>query len=137
MCRRVLLVLTLGLLCSACKHKAVTEDQALETISALDRAIDDIVEERSRAERAKVSVRLLEGEAREAYQDNRNAGRDLLRLNADYDATPEDFERIFDQLRANRARSAERILRLAIRTREDLTPDEWRALNKHAAKGRG
>lgn len=137
MCRRVLLVLTLGLLCSACKQKQVTEAQALETISALDRAIDDIVEERSRAERAKVSVRLLEAEAREVYQDSRNVGRDLLRLNADYDATPEDFERIFDQLRANRARSAERILRLAIRTREDLTPDEWRALNKHAAKGRG
>ena len=137
MCRRVLLVLTLGLLCSACKQKQVTEAQALETISALDRAIDDIVEERSRAERAKVSVRLLEAEAREVYQDSRNVGRDLLRLNADYDATPEDFERIFDQLRANRARSAERILRLAIRTREDLTPDEWRALNKHAAQGRG
>ena len=137
MCSRVLLVLTLGLLCSACKQKQVTEGQALETVSALDSAIDDIVQDATRAERAKVSVRLLEVEAREVYQDNRNAGRDLLRLNANYDATPEDFERVFDRLRAERARSAERILRLALRTREDLTPDEWRALNKRAARDRG
>jgi hypothetical protein len=46
-------------------------------------------------------------------------------VNADYDSTPDAFERIADGLAKDRLRTRDAFIRIAMRLRGEMTPEEW------------
>jgi hypothetical protein len=60
----------------------------------------------------------------------------LAALNTDYNAKPEQFTKILDELNNSRMESGAKILRLRFKAKEMLTPEEWKSLNDAMIKAR-
>jgi hypothetical protein len=74
---------------------------------------------------------------KQSYRQNREFHRKLYELNANYEATPEEFTKILDELNNSRMRSASKILGLRYRMKELLTAQEWKALSEGMMAARG
>lgn len=98
--------------------------------------IEQSVQDPERAKKAKAIVAELIEEIKASTQHQRESHRKLYELNANYDATPEDFTKILDEGNNQRMRSAAMILGLRFRLKETLKPDEWKALTEGMARTR-
>jgi hypothetical protein len=64
-----------------------------------------------------------------ASTDQSRAGhQQLYAVNARYDATPEEFTKILDDINNHRMQHAARILKLRFEMKDTLTEQEWKAL---------
>jgi Spy/CpxP family protein refolding chaperone len=92
--------------------------------------IDKTVQDPEKAKQVQAIVGDIIAEVKETYRQNRQYHRKLYELNASYEASPEDFTKILDEMNNNRMRSAAKILGLRFKMKELLTPQEWKTLSE-------
>ena len=109
-------------------------DRGKEIMAAVEKAVPDP----DKAKRVQQALKEIMEEAKQSYQQNREFHRKLYELNANYNATPEEFTKILDDLNNNRMRTGARILATRFRIKEMLTAEEWKsftdALNASRAR---
>ncbi|HKN85947.1 MAG TPA: hypothetical protein VJV04_03715 [Nitrospiraceae bacterium] len=96
--------------------------------------IDQSVKDPTKAARVKALAKEIVDEAKQAHDQRRDAHRKLYELNADYNASPEDFTKILDEINNAHMRSATKILGLRFKIKEQVTPEEWRAITEGMKK---
>jgi len=92
--------------------------------------IDQSVKDPNKATRVKALAKEIVDEAKQAHDQRRDAHRKLYELNANYNAAPEDFTKILDEINNAHMRSATKILGLRFKIKEQVTPEEWRAITE-------
>ena len=107
-------------------------DRGKEVMAAVDKAVTDP----DKATRVKDALKEIMGDARESYKQNREFHRKLYELNADYNATPEQFTKILDDLNNNRMRTGAKILATRFKIKEMLTAEEWKAFTDNMNEAR-
>lgn len=90
--------------------------------------IDKTITDPAKAQRVKELSEQIVKEAVASSERSRASHEKLYTLNARYDATPEEFTKVLDELNNNRMSSAAQILALRFRMKETLTADEWTKL---------
>lgn len=100
-------------------------ERALKEMSAV---IDKAIQDPAKANRSQTIVAEIVEEVKQSYRENRQFHRKLYELNAHYEATPEEFTRILDDMHNARMRSSTKILGLRFKLKELLTAQEWKAL---------
>jgi Spy/CpxP family protein refolding chaperone len=90
--------------------------------------IDKTVQDPEKAKQVQALTGDIIAEVKQTYQQNRQYHQKLYELNANYEATPEEFTKILDEMNNNRMRSASKILGLRFKMKELLTAQEWKAL---------
>lgn len=96
----------------------------------MNELIDQSVKDPAKATRVKALAKEIVDEAKHAHEQRRDAHRKLYELNADYNAPPEEFTKILDEINNAHMRSATKILGLRFKIKEQLTPEEWRAITE-------
>lgn len=109
-------------------------DRGVKEMTAL---VDKTVQDPEKAKRVRAIVEEIVSEVKQSYQQNREFHRKLYELNVSYEATPEEFTKILDELNNNRMRSATRILGMRYKMKELLTAQEWKALSEGMNMARG
>lgn len=100
-------------------ERGVTETNAL---------VDQTVKDPDKARQAKVILQDIVSEVRNSAQASRAYHEQMTVLNADYDAKPEQFTKILDEMNNARMASATKILGLRFKMRSLLTAQEWNEL---------
>jgi Spy/CpxP family protein refolding chaperone len=103
----------------------VAEKGAQEMAALIDKTVQDP----EKAKQVQAIVRDIITEVKQTSRQNREYHRKLYELNANYEATPEDFTKILDEMNNNRMRSASKILVMRFKMKELLTVQEWKALS--------
>lgn len=106
-------------------------------VQEMNALVDRTVQDSEKAKRVQAIVGEIVGEVKRSYQENREFHRKLYELNANYEAKPEEFTKILDELNNNRMRSASKILGMRYRMKELLTAQEWKALSEGMMEARG
>jgi hypothetical protein len=91
--------------------------------------VDKTVKDQDRAQQVKGIVNDIVAELKAGREQERAYHRQLYTLNASYTATPEEFTKIIDEGNNQRMRTAAKILNLRFKMKEQMTPDEWKALS--------
>lgn len=99
--------------------------------------VEKTVQDPEKAKRVQGIMEEIISEVKQLYQQNRELHRRLYELNANYEATPEQFTKILDELNNNRMRVSMRILGKRFQMKEMLSPEEWKALSEGMEKSRG
>lgn len=100
----------------------------------MNEMIDQSVKDPDKAARVKALAKEIVDEAMQSYNHRREAHRKLYALNADYNAPPEEFTKILDDINNDHMRSATKILGLRFKIKEQLTPEEWQGLTERMKK---
>lgn len=91
--------------------------------------IDRTFKDEGKAEQVKSVVSEIVAELK-AIRDQECAGhRRLYELNANYEATPEEFTKVLDDAYNQRVQSATKFLVLYFKMKELMTVEEWNALS--------
>lgn len=93
--------------------------------------IEKTVQDRDRADRVKALVAELIEAGTESYQHNRYYRRQFQVLNAKYDATPEEFGSVLNEIQTNLNKTAAKIVELRFKIKEQLKEEEWKVLSKY------
>jgi hypothetical protein len=109
-------------------------DRGREVMTAVEKAVQDP----EKAKRVQEALKEIMEEARQSYTQNRELHRKLYELNANYNAAPEEFTKILDELNNGRMRTGAKILATRFKIKEMLTAEEWKAFtdNLNAARFR-
>jgi len=91
--------------------------------------IEKTVPDPEKAKQVQAIVSDIVSEVKQSGQQTRDYHRQLYELNAKYEAAPEEFVKILDNLNNNRMRVASKILGLRFKMKELLTAQEWKALS--------
>ncbi|HLA61041.1 MAG TPA: hypothetical protein VK626_02230 [Nitrospiraceae bacterium] len=91
--------------------------------------IDRTVEDQGKAEQVKSVVSELVAEVKAIRNQERAGHRRLYELNANYEATPEQFTKVLDDAYNQRMQSATKILAFRFKMKELMTVEEWKALS--------
>jgi len=137
--RSVALVAGLLLVTAGCgghhgmyRHGGGAERGVQEMMAAVEKAVPDP----EKAKRVQAALTEIVEEAKQSYKQGREYHRKLYELNADYNATPEDFTKILDELNNSRMRTGVKILAIRFKMKEMLTAEEWKAMNDNLAAAR-
>jgi hypothetical protein len=109
-------------------------ERGLDEMRAL---VDATVKDPDKARRGRETVEAIVAEVRVSTQQQRKLHEQLYALNAKYDATPEDFLKILDELNDSRMKAGTTILGLRFKLKELMTADEWGALSQGLNEARG
>ena len=96
----------------------------------MNELIDQSVKDPTKASRVKTLAKEIVDEAKQAHDQRRDAHRKLYELNANYNAPPEEFTKMLDEISNVHMRSAAKILGLRFKIKEQVTPEEWRAITE-------
>jgi hypothetical protein len=96
----------------------------------MNELIDQSVKDPNKASRVKALAKEIVDEAKQSHDQRREAHRKLYELNANYNAPPEEFTKILDDISNAHMRSATKILGLRFKIKEQVTPEEWRAITE-------
>jgi len=144
--RFALVVLVTALTMAGCarSHHAAGSYARGDMDSSMDRGVKEVnalvdrsVQDPEKAKRVQSIVDEIVGEVKQSYRQNSEFHRKLYELNANYEATPEEFTKILDELNNSRMRSASKILGFRYRMKELLTAQEWKALSEGMMTARG
>jgi len=108
-------------------------DRGLKEITAL---IEKTVQDPEQAKQARGIVEEIVAEVKQSIQQNPQFHQRLYELNSTYEATPEEFTKILDELNNDRMRTATKILGLRFKMIARLTAQEWKALSEGMALSR-
>jgi hypothetical protein len=103
---------------------------AEEALRELRAAVSSEVRDSARAKQASSLVDEIEPLLREGDADLRAHNERIWNLNADYDATQEDFRAAFRDFNAKRDERQRRVLYVHQRAKQLLTAEEWSALGQ-------
>ena len=109
-------------------------ERATTTMAAL---IQKTVQDPDKAKQTQEIMGQILAEVKHSRQQNRQFHQQLYKLNANYEAPPEDFLKILDGLNGRRMQSAGKILSLRFKMKGLLTEEEWKALTDGMAELRG
>ncbi len=90
--------------------------------------VDQTVKDPERAKQAKAIFQDIVSEVRNSAQTTRAFHEQMTVINADYDAKPEQFTKVLDEMNNARMASATKILGLRFKMRALLTAQEWNEL---------
>jgi hypothetical protein len=110
-----------------------TLDRGLKEMTAL---IEETVQDPEKAKQARGIVEEIVAEVKQSIQQNQQFHQRLYELNANYEATPEEFTKTLDDLNNDRMRTATKILGLRFKMKAMLTAQEWKALSEGMALAR-
>ncbi|HET7058663.1 MAG TPA: hypothetical protein VFI05_08015 [Nitrospiraceae bacterium] len=96
----------------------------------MNELIDQSVKDPNKASRVKALAKEIVDEAKQSHDQRRDAHRKLYELNGNYNAPPEEFTKILDDISNAHMRSATKILGLRFKIKEQVTPEEWRAITE-------
>jgi len=100
----------------------------------MNELIDQSVKDPTKASRVKTLAKEIVDEAKQAHDQRRDAHRKLYELNANYNAPPEEFTKMLDEISNVHMRSAAKSLGLRFKIKEQVTPEEWRAITEGMKK---
>ncbi|GIW55198.1 MAG: hypothetical protein KatS3mg082_1602 [Nitrospiraceae bacterium] len=109
-------------------------EKAAKDMTAL---VDKTIQDPAKAKQVNEILGEILGEIRHSTEQSRQYHQKLYELNANYEAAPEDFTTILDDMNNHRMRSASKILGLRFKMKEILTAQEWKALSDVMAAYRG
>lgn len=112
------------------------EPASQEVVSQVKRLVEENVKDPQKASQAQELIQDIVKEVRKSAQETRGFHEQLAVLNANYDAPPEQFTKILDELTNVRMESAAKILRTRFKVKELLTREEWKNLNEAMLKTR-
>jgi uncharacterized coiled-coil DUF342 family protein len=119
-------------------HQAGPREANVERAKQMMEAwIDQSVQDPGRATQVKGLMGEVVSEVNQLAQKDRDYHRKLYELSGNYEATPEEFTKILDEMNNNRMRSASRVLAIRFKVKALLTAQEWKALSDEMAKYRG
>lgn len=90
--------------------------------------IDKTIQDPAKAKHVKDLAQEIMSEVTASTEQSRAGHQQLYTLNARYDATPEEFTKILDDINNHRMQHAARILKLRFEMKDTLTEQEWKAL---------
>jgi len=108
-------------------------DRGLKEMAAL---IEKTVQDPEKAKQAQGIVEEIVAEVKQSNQQNQQFHQQLYKLNENYEAVPDEFTKILDDLNNNRMRTATKILGLRFKMKALLTAQEWKALSESMAMSR-
>jgi alpha-glucuronidase len=91
--------------------------------------IDRTVKDQGKATQVKSAVNDIVAELKASREQARAGHRRLYELNANYEATPEEFTKILDDANNQRMQSSTKILSLRFKMKELMTVEEWKTLS--------
>ncbi|TLY38466.1 MAG: hypothetical protein E6K60_01305 [Nitrospirae bacterium] len=94
------------------------------------------VKDPQKAAQVEGMVQQIASEVRRSAQQTRGFHEQLNVLNSNYEAKPEQFMKILDELNNSRMASASKILETRFKIKDMLTPEEWRNLTDAMQKAR-
>ena len=127
-------VLVLILLMNGCAHQPVSKEESRQRVLEEMRIYIRKIPDPNRVEQLIVLVDVLQQDLAELNRTVRKFRSDMRTLNVDYDATREDFGKIFDEYNTTRKGKQREILTSYIKMKELTTPDEWKSLAKSEEK---
>ena len=92
--------------------------------------IDRTVKNQEKAQQVKSIVGDIVAELKTRREQDRALHRRLYELNANYEATPEEFARALDEADDIRVQSVTKILSLRFKMRDLMTAEEWKAMSE-------
>ena len=90
--------------------------------------VDQTVKDPEKAKHAKAILQDIVAEVKNSAQTSRAFHEQMAVMNADYDAKPEQFTKILDEMNNARMTSATKILGLRFKMKALLTAQEWNEL---------
>ena len=90
--------------------------------------VDQTVKDPEKAKQAKAILQDIVAEVKNSAQTSRAFHEQMAVMNADYDAKPEQFTKILDEMNNARMTSATKILGLRFKMKALLTAQEWNEL---------
>ncbi len=100
--------------------------------AAMERGLHDtnellarVIKDQEKAKQAQAVVTDIVAEVKHSYQTNQAYHQKLYALNAKYEASPEEFTPILDEMNHARMGSASKILGLRFRLKSLMTAQEW------------
>jgi hypothetical protein len=90
--------------------------------------VDQTVKDPEKARQAKAILQDIVAEVKNSAQTSRAFHEQMAVMNADYDAKPEQFTKVLDEMNNARMASATKILGLRFKMRALLTAQEWSEL---------
>ena len=113
-------------------REAALERGLAETNEQVDRTVKDP----EKAKQAKAIVQDIVNEVKQSFKKTSDYHQKLYALNANYEATPEQFMKILDEQNNERMASATRILGFRFKLKSLLTVQEWKDLTEAMDKMR-
>jgi Spy/CpxP family protein refolding chaperone len=98
--------------------------------------VDRTVKDPQKAAQVKAIMQEIPTHVKQSHERSRELHEQLYGLNAKYDATPEEFTKVLDELNNTRMRTASTILALRFKMKDLTTPEEWKALTDEMARYR-
>src|SRR2546425_6040805 len=112
-------------------------EAALERgLAEMDELVDKTVKDPEKAKQAKATVQDIINEVKQSFKKTSAFHQKLYALNANYEATPEQFMKVMDEQSNERMASTTRILGLRFKLKALLTPQEWKDLTEAMDKTR-
>ncbi len=90
--------------------------------------VDQAVKDPEKARQAKAILQDIVAEVKNSAQTSRAFHEQMAVMNADYDARPEQFTKVLDEMNNARMTSATKILGLRFKMKALLTAQEWNEL---------
>jgi uncharacterized coiled-coil DUF342 family protein len=110
---------------------------ALERGTAeMTRLVEETVKDPGKAKQVQAILQDISTEVKKSSQQTRGYHEQLYTLNADYQAKPEQFTKVLDELNNARMASATKILGMRFKIKDLLTAQEWKDLTDEMAKSR-
>jgi Spy/CpxP family protein refolding chaperone len=107
--------------------------RGMQDMSAL---VERTVKDPQKATQVNAIMQQIVQQVKESHERSRALHERIYELNTRYDATPEEFTKILDELNNTRMGSAANILGLRFKMKELTTPEEWKALTEEMARYR-
>lgn len=115
------------LLMFGCAHDhGAPKERTVDVKSLVQKEISDPV----RADKIVALMEQLNAELNMQKQATLDIQQELARLNADYDATPEQFRKLMDSSTEYREKTRSKILDTYFQIKALTTPQEWEAISK-------
>jgi hypothetical protein len=98
--------------------------------------VEENIKDPDKASKVQAMIQDIVKEVRKSNQQVRGYHEQLAMLNTDYNAKPEQFTKILDELNNSRMQAASNILGMRFKIKDMLTAEEWKNLNDAMMKSR-
>lgn len=102
----------------------------------MNRLVEQTVKDPEKAKQVQGLLQEVKAEVKQSAQQTRGYHEQLYSLNSDYQAKPEQFTKVLDELNNARMASGTKILGMRFKIRDLLTAQEWKDLTEEMAKSR-
>lgn len=123
--------------CAGYRHGHGERGPSFErVVPEVNQMVEQNVKDPEKAKQVKALLQEIVAEVKKSSQQTRGFHEQLNVLNANYDAKPEQFTKVLDEMNNARMTSATKILGLRFKIKDLLTAQEWKDLTDAMAKAR-